>query len=426
MKRGKSISDTLHIHNLMERVFLAIRRRSPAAESLLHTLCHLASERDESLFVVGGLIRDVLLGSDDLSAETLDIDLAIEGPAEPFIPALTDAAVDTPVVHQRFGTASATLADGARVDLARARTERYANPGALPSVKPASIDADLGRRDFSINSMALALTGPRAGVLLDPYEGLGDLKRRHITTLHSDSFRDDPTRLIRAARYAARTGARIERRTASDARRDRHHLQALTPERFGDSWRLLLQERDAASALGVARRLKIPQSREPRWTLKPAAIRACQPAETFWGGVGLLESDPAITDWLPRTVGLRRNERTALAGGVSLRRLRRSLGNTRRPSRIADQLSAIPDPALEAASRLWSGRSGTAVSAYLNCRSEVSSPVSPSDLIELGVPRGPELGETIREIEALIWDGELDPDDRSAVARLRERIRLSR
>ena len=416
----------MHARNLTERVFLAIRRRSPVAESLLHTLCHLASERDAALFVVGGLIRDVLIGSDNQDGDTLDIDLAIEGSPDSLLPVLAEAANAGPVRHERFGTASATLADGARIDLAQTRSERYSRPGALPSVQPAPIDVDLGRRDFSINAMALALTGERAGTLLDPHGGVDDLERKQIRTLHSASFRDDPTRLIRAARYAARIGASIERRTARDARRDRHHLRALTAERFGDAWRLLLEEPQAVSTLSIARQLKIPQSRETRWTVPPAALRVCRTTETFWAAIGLLDGDPAVSDWLPGSVGMRRAERAALAAGVSLRQLRRSLGTTRRPSRVAALLTALPDPALDAASQLWSGASGTAVSAYLLRRAEVRSPVSPSELIELGLQPGPQIGETIRAIEAMVWDGELDPDDQSAVARLRQRIRLSR
>ena len=403
-----------------------MRRRSPVAETLLHTLCHFASERDESLFLVGGLVRDLLAGSDDLDANPLDIDLAIEGDPERYVPLLAGAAAERPVIHERFGTASATLVDHTRIDLALTRSERYPSPGALPSVSAAPIDVDLARRDFSINAMAVALTGDQAGAVLDPFGGIADLARRRIRTLHRESFRDDPTRLIRAARYASRIGATIERRTAGDAARDGHHLAALTAERFGDAWRLLLQEPEPYLALRVARRLQIPQSREPRWTLPAAALRACRSAEMFWAGVGLLTDDPAVSDWLPKSAAMRRAERNALEAGVWLRSRRRSLGNIRRPSRVADMLSAVADPALEAAAELWDGRSGAAVSGYLIGRSEVRSPISPSDLIALGIPTGPRVGETIREIEALVWDGELDRDDRSAVARLRQRIRLSR
>lgn len=376
--------------------------------------------------MVGGLVRDVLSGSEDVEGNRVDIDLAIDGTPDPFVPLIATAAVERPVIHERFGTASAILVDGTRIDVALTRSERYPAPGALPLVSPAPIEVDLGRRDFSINAMALALTGDHAGTLLDPFGGMTDLERRRIRTLHRESFRDDPTRLIRAARYAARIGATIERRTAEDAARDRRHLAALTAERFGDAWRLLLREPDPASALRVARRLELPQSREQRWTLPPAVLRACQSAEMFWAGVGLLTADPTVPDWLPKSVGMRRAECRALAAGAWLRGIRRSLGNTRRPSRVAGMLSAVADPALEAAAQLWAGQSGAAVSAYLDGRSKVHSPLSPSVLMELGIPAGPELGERIEEMEALVWDGELDPEDRSAVARLKQRIRLSR
>jgi tRNA nucleotidyltransferase (CCA-adding enzyme) len=113
--------------------------------------------------------------------------------------------------HDRFGTATVN-ADGLRVDLATARRETYRGPGALPDVEPASLADDLARRDFTINAMALPLY--RDPELIDPHDGLGDLRAGLLRALHPASFVDDPTRALRAARYAARLGFQLEPETA--------------------------------------------------------------------------------------------------------------------------------------------------------------------------------------------------------------------
>ncbi len=409
-----------------------IRAHSAAADALLESLCSATLAQASELFLVGGLVRDSLFGALDegcsAGGRALDIDLAFDGDLAA-LHAEMARATDRGgrfVIHDRFGTATATLADGISVDLARTRAERYQRPGALPSVAPASIETDLGRRDFTVNAAAVALSGSRAGQLIDPYGAAQDLQNQRLRTLHHQSFRDDPTRLIRAARYAARLGLTIESRTLRDARRDRTHLSGLSADRFGDAWRLLLEEANAGSALSVARRLRIPQSRERRWTMPFAITRASEQPERFWAATGLLSRDAEIQNWLPKTVGLHRGERQALVAGVGLRRMRRRVAQLRRASAVAAALTQVPDSALESAAALWSGASGNAIREHLQRRDSVRSPISAGRLLALGVPQGPDLGHWLREIEAAIWDGALDPEDAASVARLEQRIRLSR
>ncbi len=152
--------------------------------------------------LVGGAVRDALLG---LPAPNLD--LVVVGDPQPLIEALGGDAR----VHDRFGTATVTTADGS-VDVARARTETYEHPGALPTVAPADeLGADLARRDFSVNSIAVPVSDP--GRVIDPQGGLDDLHAGILRVLHDGSFVDDPTRALRAARYASRLGLGVEPRT---------------------------------------------------------------------------------------------------------------------------------------------------------------------------------------------------------------------
>lgn len=179
---------------------------------------------DEPVYLVGGAVRDLLLGRD-----RADVDLVVVGDAAAFAARL---GAD-PVEHERFATAKVEL-DGHEVDVATARTETYSAPGVLPEIAPASeIEADLGRRDFTINAIALSLSGePR---LIDPYDGRADLDAGLLRTLHPGSFVDDPTRALRAARYAARFGFDLDPKTESLLRAadletvsaDRRHAELL-------------------------------------------------------------------------------------------------------------------------------------------------------------------------------------------------------
>ena len=157
----------------------------------------------EPVYVVGGAVRDLLLGRG-----RADLDLVVEGDAE----VLAARLGLEPVAHERFGTAKVVL-EGHDVDIAGARTETYAHPGALPEVAAAEdIEADLARRDFTINAMAIALAEPSR--LIDPSGGRDDLAAGLLRLLHPLSLNDDPTRAIRAARYAARLDFAPEPETA--------------------------------------------------------------------------------------------------------------------------------------------------------------------------------------------------------------------
>lgn len=156
---------------------------------------------DTPAYLVGGAVRDALLGS-----RRGDLDIAVEGELGPLLDRLGAEAR----AHERFGTASLAL-DDLTLDLARTRRERYAHPGALPEVEPAPIRSDLARRDFTVNAIAVPLDGDLE--LIDPYDGAADLEAGVLRVIHDGSLRDDPTRALRAARYAARLGFRLEPRT---------------------------------------------------------------------------------------------------------------------------------------------------------------------------------------------------------------------
>ena len=315
------------------------------ARVALTALAEAAASRDLALFAVGGAVRD-LLRTPEGGATIGDLDLAVEGDPAPLLDDLARDAALPPTRHDRFGTATLRIrvspVDLVRIDLARTRRERYPRPGALPVVAPATIAEDLARRDFSVNAMALGIGGGRRGALLDPFGGRRDLERGLIRALHDRCFRDDPTRLIRACRYAARLDARFAPGTGAQARASAPSLRTIGADRFGEAWRRLLLDAAAPRALARAAALRLPQARVAGWSPPPrlvaafgALTRATPPgdaAAVFWALTGLT-APPAVVRALPGACALTREERRALQDGAALRGAARRAG----PGRPARQ-----------------------------------------------------------------------------------------
>ena len=178
------------------------------AFALLSQAGEVADQRSMPAFVVGGFVRDLLLGRDNL-----DLDLVVEGDGLAFARALGREMGARIKAHKRFGTAVLVFPDGFKLDVAMARAESYRHPAALPTVQPSSIEKDLSRRDFTINTLAIRLNPRHFGELLDFYGGRRDLKAKTIRLLHDLSLVDDPTRVFRAIRFEQRYGFRLDKCT---------------------------------------------------------------------------------------------------------------------------------------------------------------------------------------------------------------------
>jgi len=186
--------------------------------SALSSIGAISAAEGIPAYVVGGFVRDLLLGR-----ATSDIDIVVEGDASAFADQVGSAFGVPVLAHDRFRTASLSLPSGVNVDIATARTESYDEPAALPDVSASTLDDDLGRRDFTINAMALTLAVDGVGAegseeLIDPYFGLADLRAGIVRILHDESFVDDPTRILRAARFGARLGFSMDVATMIMAR----------------------------------------------------------------------------------------------------------------------------------------------------------------------------------------------------------------
>jgi len=217
---------------------------------LLKQASELAQEMGYPLYVVGGFVRDLLLDE-----PTLDMDLVVEGEAIRLARRLGRRVSARTRSHKRFGTAKIIL-EGREaefgvpsLDFATARLEFYPHSAALPEVERSSIKADLHRRDFSINTLAIRLDSGHYGQLLDFYGGEQDLKDGLIRVLHSLSFVEDPTRILRAARFEQRLGFAIEPRTAELIDDALPMLSRVTGERIRHELHLILCEREPERVL---------------------------------------------------------------------------------------------------------------------------------------------------------------------------------
>src|SRR3990170_3534021 len=198
--------------NFIDKLTAAL---TTAGREALGALTRAARASSLALYAVGGSVRDLLL-----TRPTLDLDLTLEGDATALARTVTgDIADFRCTVHPAFRTATLKGA-GFRIDVASARAETYERPGALPTVRPGPLRDDLFRRDFTVNALALTLTGDLPGGLIDPFHGEADLEAGLLRVLNQASFRDDATRILRGARYEARLAFRFEPQTLRWLRRD--------------------------------------------------------------------------------------------------------------------------------------------------------------------------------------------------------------
>jgi len=363
-----------------------------------------ALEGLDRAYLVGGAVRDLLLGG-----ASVDLDVAVEGDAVAVAEELARRLGGGAKVHDRFGTATVKTRD-LTVDLASTRSETYERPGALPDVAPAGLEEDLGRRDFTINAMAVALTGAQAGELRDPHGGEADLEARTVRVLHDASFVDDPTRLLRAVRYEARLAFSIDRHTEALARAGAEGLAAVSGARVRDELLDLLAEDEAPAAVERMRALGIAAALHPSIRADGNLITASQLGSMETGAdrvlcaLAALASDGA-TDLIER-LGLGAAERDrVLRAAERGRSLAHELRAPRRPSELHELLSPEPPEALALA--LAFGAPAEAVLSFVAGIRDARLDINGDDLRAEGVPESPAIGEALAQTLRRKLDGEI-------------------
>jgi tRNA nucleotidyltransferase (CCA-adding enzyme) len=363
-------------------------------------------------WIVGGAVRDLLLGG---SPEELD--LVVEGDAVAAAERLGVALGGSVVVHDRFGTATVS-AGGHVYDLASARAERYARPGALPDVRPGTLEQDLRRRDFTVNAIAVASDGR---VLAAPH-AFEDLDARTLRVLHDASFLDDPTRLLRLVRYATRLGFAVEPTTDRLAREAvaGAALGTVTPTRVGAELRLLLGEPSALPALawvasweralGVALEVDPPVF-ERALALLPADGRG----DLLLLGSACRSVPPtALASWLD-ALGFVARDRDTVVAVAQADRIEERLARARRPSEIAAAVRGAP---LEAVALAGALGAESAARAWIEDLRGMRLAIDGADLLAAGVPQGEAVGRGLAAALRARLDGEAPDRDAQLAAAL--------
>jgi tRNA nucleotidyltransferase (CCA-adding enzyme) len=392
----------------------------PALAALIREAGDFAHRQGAPLYLVGGAVRDLLLGR-----APLDIDLVLPGDAPRVARALAAAHGLRVTQHDAFGTATVELTPDLAppppakpaLDFITARRERYPAPGQLPEVTPAGMDADLARRDFTIHAMALPLA-PDSGPLLDPHSGQADLAAGRIRALHPASFRDDPTRIFRAARYAARFGFTLEAQTAGwiAAALAAGLTDRLSPARVRQELLRTLAEPDPAPALDLLAGMGALAAVDPAFTWdaawEPDFACASDAAERLL--LLLDRQPPAARPRIAARLGVDPhplNELAALAEQqVEL------IGAS--PAAVAGRLRPFDPATLD----LYRCRAPAPVAAvlarYLETWRHVRPLLTGDDLRALGIPPGPRYRAILGALRDARLDGRVQSrDDETALVR---------
>ncbi|MCH7896167.1 MAG: CCA tRNA nucleotidyltransferase [candidate division NC10 bacterium] len=399
----------------------AILRRLPRLQrDLIETARVLGERRGVSVFLVGGPVRDLVLGR-----ASGDLDLTVAGDAVAYAEALAAQLGSRVTIHPRFGTATLILRGDLRLDLATARRELYAHPAALPQVFPGTIQDDLARRDFTINAMAVRLA-PGGGELLDPFGGLKDLKEGLLRALHARSYRDDPTRIFRGARYGARYRLRFSPRDRSLIRNalSEKVLRRLSGDRLFHELKLLLGEPTPEAALKTLQGLGVLKNLDASLTFDAGAGALMRRVRRTWEryhGMGT-SSKPLL--WrvyllvlllsVPSRVRRRVGQHLGLKGPAfdsmlkELNHIPLLQKRLEQPRLRVSRLRKLLDTA-SADLRLLIWASGTRqvgrrVERYLTRLVSVKPALTGQDLRQLGFPPGP----TYRRILDLLLEGRLE------------------
>jgi tRNA nucleotidyltransferase (CCA-adding enzyme) len=400
---------------------------------LLRACGRLATDRGECAYLVGGSVRDLVVGRTHD-----DLDIVVEGDGLAVAQALSRSIDGRLTRHHTFRTATVTTPSELRVDVATARKEEYPRPGQLPQVVAGSLDDDLMRRDFTINTMAIALAADDWGRFIDPLDGLADLTAGRVRVMHSRSFADDPTRVLRALRFAARFGFEIDADTHAWMREAvvGGYLDGVSGDRVRKELRLTFSEAPISGPValqadgvlaaiqqglvaqeavlsrlqelldGHASSAADPSSQEHEavaWVLVLSCCAAALPSQDRWE--------------LVRRLRLSRQERAPLIdGGAAWRGAWgeiESAGASATDSVRERALRHLDPGALLVVAALAGAGSPAAevVRHYLGELRWVRPQLGGEELKAMGVPEGPMVGELLERLRAARLDGEAENND---------------
>ena len=410
----------------------SVLHRLPARlASVLRTIGRLGDTQGAKVYLVGGVVRDLLLHQ-----PVFDLDLAVEGDGIALAKGISDRFHTSLTVFERFATARLKFPSGLRVDIATTRKESYALPAELPRVAPASLAEDLYRRDFTINAMAIQLNAGQVGRLIDCYGGRKDLRARTIRVLHAKSFEDDPTRIFRAIRFEQRFEGTLEANTqrllrtaaATDL------IDRLSGPRLCNEWFLLFGERDPSRVMNRLSQLKLFRFLHPqlRYHVRARRMILALPRVLSWWTkrfptscldrpvvslMTLLEgvSESILEEVIARLMLSKEQAKKVRMSGKKPARIFRVLGGSHslRPSEVYRLLTEVSDEALvlllvKAASGqgvLRNSRTQRRVLRFMTQLRGSQTTLRGNDLVQMGMEPGPQMKEVLTRLLDARLDG---------------------
>jgi tRNA nucleotidyltransferase (CCA-adding enzyme) len=425
---------------------------APAQLALLQLIGQEVARLDYTVYVVGGFVRDLLLNGVSQRLRAFDLDIVIEGDAIAFARRMQELYGGRVVTHKRFGTAKWLLDDEAEpvdwaqlkvalggndaalpaglhlpphLDFVTARTEFYTAPTVLPTVELSNIKLDLHRRDFTINTLAFCLNPDRWGELLDFYGGLNDLEQGLVRVLHSLSFVDDPTRILRAVRYEQRFDFVIEPRTLELLQDATELLDRVTPARIRHELERILQETTPERAFKRLAELAILPHIHPALTVDEwleeqfARLRralqhdpvdpqlAHEPIERLYWGLLVMRLPGSVHGELQERLSLRKETQELMTGLHLLQTQRATLADPLLPP---SQIVAILDRIDLVAQALFLITDGEPLlnerlHRYASEWRHIRPTLTGDDLQRLGLPRGPRYSQILTELRAARLNG---------------------
>jgi tRNA nucleotidyltransferase (CCA-adding enzyme) len=394
----------------------------PEVRTCLESVGQLGQEMGVTTHVVGGFVRDMVMGRPNL-----DIDVVIEGDGVEFALAAAERLGARVKVHRRFGTAVLVVNRQFHIDVASSRSEYYTRPGALPTVERSSLRQDLFRRDFTINAMSACLDPDCWGSISDPFGGLLDIRRKRLRILHPLSFIDDPTRVLRAARFEIRYGFRMDEHTVQLASKalELGVLGEVSGARIRDE---LYDIFDEAAPLAIFGRLDevgalatlLPQGTAPSAVMTrligcsdalasfaPRLSAPCDSRAVFVAGIAGAGEQTAGTRWIRH---LRIGKDVAEAAVVTIARgsaVTKSLRDRRgmRDSRLFRLLQPLPVEALVCLWGIGDALARERIERFAFDLNQTAMSVSGHDLVALGAVPGEEFSAILAQARDDLLDG---------------------
>jgi tRNA nucleotidyltransferase (CCA-adding enzyme) len=386
-----------------------------------------AAQMGHKLYLVGGVVRDLLL-----ERSNTDLDLVIEGDAIDFAVELAKSLNAKVIAHSHFRTAKIKL-ERRTIDIATARTESYVRPGGLPTLEAKTdILGDLRRRDFTINSMAVRLDAESFGQIIDIFGGRKDLAAGIIRVLHEKSFQDDATRIWRAARYEQRLRFKIEHQTESFIHRDMAYLDTLSSDRLRNELELCLEEDQPEKVLLRASELGILAQIMPAWKISSQTVHSLKkarslvqpytPPQEIYLAILLFGLGQPELEGLIKHFNFGRSVVTTLQDSLALQVTFSAISEPGLSNgQIYHLLNKISANALMAnLVILDSGVIKSRIELYLNQLRQVKTALTGDDLIKAGFAPGPVIGETLEKLKEAKLEGRVVSveDERELIKRI--------